>query len=75
MNSFQLDDLAIRYDNNVFIPFDVFGDWIYFYSLLAKSDFIPFSDSKLFVLVWQLEPSLSYRYHNLQKDSNYVISL
>ena len=25
MNTFQLNDLAIRYDNNICIPFDIFG--------------------------------------------------
>ena len=48
MNNFKLDDLAIKYDNKLFIPYDVCNDDNYFYSSLVKSDFIPCSDSKIF---------------------------
>ena len=43
-----MDVLAIRYDNNLFIPYDVFGDGNCFYSSLVQSDFIHWSESKIF---------------------------
>ena len=47
-----MDDQAISYDNNIFFPYDVFGDGNCFCSLSVNSDFIPHSDSKILCPDW-----------------------
>ena len=48
MNYFKLDVLAIKYDNNLFISYDVVvdGDCVLYF--IGKSELIPCGDSKIF---------------------------
>ena len=44
----NINNLAITYDNKLFIPVDVPGDGDCLFRVLIESDIIPISDSKIF---------------------------
>ena len=65
MNNIQLVDLAISYDNNLYIPQDVLGDDNSLYSALALSDTILYNDTKI------LHSNLTVKTRTLFNDSEF----
>ena len=67
MHNFKLSELAIRYDNNLFIPYDAFVDGDCFYSSLVKSVFILCNDLKTNSLRFENYNQISLKYIRISR--------